>query len=167
MRQERISRVVLAAIVIGLQALAAVYFLVDAVRESRAETGSGLLSLSAFDLLVGFALLGGIAFGGLAIRKLLTEARRRDLALAAASGALEQLINDSFAEWGLTRAEAEVALFALKGCPIAEIATSRGAASGTVRSQLSQVYAKAGVTGQPMLMSLFLDELLNDVPLGR
>jgi hypothetical protein len=30
-----------------------------------------------------------------------------------------------------------------------------------VRSQLSQIYAKAGVTGQPMLMSLFLDDLLD------
>ena len=34
-------------------------------------------------------------------------------------------------------------------------------APGTVRSQLSQVYAKAEVNGQPMLMSLFLDELID------
>ena len=52
------------------------------------------------------------------------------------------------------------ALFALKGCDVAEIAQLRGAAQGTVRAQLSQVYAKAGVTSQAGLVSLFLEDLL-------
>ena len=65
-----------------------------------------------------------------------------------------------FGEWGLTAAEGDVALFALKGCDAAEIARLRGAAQGTVRAQLSQVYAKAGVSSQAGLVSLFLDDLL-------
>ena len=69
---------------------------------------------------------------------------------------------DRFADWGLSSAEADVALFALKGCSIAQIAALRDAAQGTVRAQLSQVYAKAGVSSQPMLMSLFLDDLMSD-----
>lgn len=60
----------------------------------------------------------------------------------------------------LTAAECDVALFALKGCDAAEIARLRGAAQGTVRAQLSQVYAKAGVTSQAGLVSLFLEDLL-------
>lgn len=143
-----------AGLVVGLQALAAIYFLADAVWES----GSGL----AFaDLFVGMALLAGTLFAGQMVRRLLAEAERRDAALALARGALADLIQQRFAEWGLSPSEAEVALFALKGCTIADIARVRGSASGTVRSQLSQVYAKAGVSGQPMLMSLFLDELVD------
>jgi len=58
-------------------------------------------------------------------------------------------------------------MFALKGCTVAEIADMRAAAQGTVRAQLSQVYAKAGVSSQPMLMSLFLEDLMTDEGLSQ
>lgn len=141
-------------IVVGLQATAALYFLADAVQES-----GGRLALA--DFVVGIALLAGTLFGGMMVRRLLAEAQRREAVLALARGALGDLIQQRFAAWRLSQAEAEVALFALKGCTIADIARIRGSASGTVRSQLSQVYTKAEVTGQPMLMSLFLDELVD------
>ena len=149
--------------VIALQAIAAIYFLADAIGESPAQSDG--FTLSALDLLVALALLCGIAYGGLTLRRLSQEAQRHQRAIAIAQGALASLIEERFSEWALSPAEAEVALFALKGCSIAEIAAARGAAGGTVRSQLSQVYAKAGVTGQPMLMSLFLDDLLTGEPL--
>ncbi|MXO60437.1 helix-turn-helix transcriptional regulator [Altererythrobacter salegens] len=151
-------RLAIAASVAGLQALAAIYFLVDAVGESH--DGSNPLGL--LDGLVALALLAGIGFGALAVRRLLADARRHERALDAARGALGELIRERFGEWRLSPSEADVALFALKGCTVAEIAEMRGAASGTVRSQLSQVYAKAGVAGQPMLMSLFLEDLLGE-----
>lgn len=148
-----------AVIVVSLQAIAALYFIVDAARES-----GGALAL--VDFVIGFALLAGTAFGGVMLRRMLVEAQRREEALAIARGALSELIEARFAEWGLSRSESEVALFALKGCTVAEIATLRGSAAGTVRSQLSQVYSKAEVSGQPMLMSVFLDELVGAVDLG-
>ena len=77
-----------------------------------------------------------------------------------AKGALGELVQMRFREWSLSSAEQEVALFALKGCSVTEIARMRGAANGTVRSQLSQIYTKAGVTSQAMLVSLFFDDLL-------
>ncbi len=144
----------MAVLVVGLQAIAAVYFLADGVQES----GTGL---ALADMIVGLALLAGILFGGLMIRRLLAEAERGEAARALARGALGALIEQRFTEWGLSRSEAEVALFALKGCTIAEIAGMRGSASGTVRSQLSQVYAKSGVSGQAMLMALFLEDLVD------
>jgi DNA-binding CsgD family transcriptional regulator len=148
------NNAVVAVLVVGLQAIAAVYFLADAVQESGGR-------LALVDFIVGGALLAGTLFGGAMVRRLLAEAERREAALALARGAIGDLIRQRFAAWGLSPSEAEVALFALKGCTIADIARMRGSASGTVRSQLSQVYAKAGVTGQPMLMSLFLDELVD------
>ena len=71
------------------------------------------------------------------------------------------MIARRFKEWHLSPAESDVALLALKGVTVLEIARLRGAAPGTVRSQLSQVYAKAEVGGQPMLMSLFLEDLID------
>jgi len=65
-----------------------------------------------------------------------------------------------FQGWGLSASEAKVALFAPKGFQVAEIARLRGLASGTIRSQLSQVYTKAGVNSQLMLLALFFDDLL-------
>ena len=105
-------------------------------------------------------LVMGVFLGAWHMRLLLAEAQRREQALAVAQGALAQHIEARFADWGLTAAESDVALFALKGCDAAEIARLRGAAQGTVRAQLSQVYAKAGVTSQAGLVSLFLDDLL-------
>jgi DNA-binding CsgD family transcriptional regulator len=149
------SRIGMAAVVVCLQVGAAVYFIADAWVE-RAEGG-----LAAVDFMVALALLGGAALGVVALRRFRAEARRKDEALAIARGALGALVTQRFAGWNLSKSEAEVALFALKGCTVAEIAQMRGSATGTVRSQLSQVYAKAGVTGQPMLMSLFLDDLID------
>lgn len=151
--------------VIALQAVAAVYFIIDGIGEGMLSGdgagGSSISPMLALDMLVGIALLAGIAYAALTFRRLGQEARRRDQALLAARGALGELIFSRFAEWNLSVGEAEVALFALKGFSTAEIAELRGSANGTVRSQLSQIYTKAGVSGQPMLMSLFLDELLD------
>jgi DNA-binding CsgD family transcriptional regulator len=107
-------------------------------------------------------LLAGIILGAAYIMRLLREARIREISVAVAQGALSQILSQRFVDWGLSAAEADVALFALKGCTVAEIADMRSAAQGTVRAQLSQVYAKAGVSSQPMLMSLFLEDLLTD-----
>ncbi|MCT2557926.1 helix-turn-helix transcriptional regulator [Tsuneonella sp. YG55] len=143
--------------VLALQALAAAYFIYDGAAEGYAPV----------DIIVGLALLAGIAWAAMTLRTLHAEAHRRDRALAAARGALSAIMRDRFAEWNLSAAETEVALFALKGCPIAEIARLRGAAQGTVRSQLSQVYAKAGVGGQSGLMALFLDDLIEPIAAER
>ncbi len=141
--------------VLVLQALAAAYFLYDGAVEGYAPV----------DIVVGLALLAGVAYSAVTLRALFLEAHHRERALAIARGALTAIMHERFGEWRLSDAEAEVALFALKGCPIAQIADLRGAAQGTVRSQLSQVYAKAGVGGQSGLMALFLDDLI-DAPGG-
>ena len=84
--------------------------------------------------------------------------------MAIASGALADLIEDRFDRWMLTAAEADVALFTLKGFGVAEIAELRNSAAGTVRAQLTRVYAKAGVDSRGALVSLFFDELLDRAP---
>lgn len=155
--QRRDRQAMLVAAVVAVQAVAAVFFVADALGDFAAD---GLTAHILIEALIAFALLAGVLVGAAHVRRLLAEARRREQALAVAKGALAEHISARFADWGLTAAESDVALFALKGCDAAEIAALRGAAQGTVRAQLSQVYAKAGVTSQAGLVSLFLEDLL-------
>jgi len=154
---NRDRQTLLVAVVVVVQAIAAVFFVADALGD---VAESGITVHIVIEGLIAVALLTGVFLGAWHMRLLLAEAQRREEALAVAQGALAQHIGARFADWGLTAAESDVALFALKGCDAAEIARLRGAAQGTVRAQLSQVYAKAGVTSQAGLVSLFLEDLL-------
>ncbi len=145
------------AVVVILQLAATLFFLVDFTGDVRAAgMGSHLLAEGGAAL----ALLAGVLFGAAQARWLVLRARQDEAAVAAAKGALADLARLRFSDWKLTADEADVALFALKGCDVAEIAALRGAAAGTVRAQLARVYAKAGVRSQSALMALFIEELV-------
>jgi DNA-binding CsgD family transcriptional regulator len=73
-----------------------------------------------------------------------------------------ELLEERFDEWSLTPAEREVALFAIKGLSLSEIAGVRETSEGTVKAQTNAIYRKAGVTGRPQLLSLFIDDLMGD-----
>jgi DNA-binding CsgD family transcriptional regulator len=104
-----------------------------------------------FDLLDGWQL-----------RLTLERLRNQERALGAARGDLARIIDAQFAEWGLTPAESDVGLLALKGLDLSEIAHLRGAAQGTVRAQLTRIYAKAGVSGRHQFAAWFVEDLLQD-----
>lgn len=59
---------------------------------------------------------------------MIAEARQRDQVMMLARGAMAGLVKERFAAWRLTSAESEVALFALKGFDIGEIAMPHCAA---------------------------------------
>jgi DNA-binding CsgD family transcriptional regulator len=96
---------------------------------------------------------------------MLTRSIRRHQAAEAklrlASGAFMEVLEDRFTEWGLTPAERDVALFAIKGLSTAEIAALRSTSEGTVKAQTNAIYRKAGVSGRPQLLSLFIEELID------
>jgi len=71
-------------------------------------------------------------------------------------------LQERFAEWELTPAEKDVALFSIKGLSTADIAGLRSTSEGTVKAQTNAIYRKAGVSGRPQLLSLFIDELMGD-----
>ena len=165
MRQTRRNgrtqrRAALAASFVALQGIAALYFLGDGIDDIAAQMRSAIGVEPIMECIIAVALLAGTILGARYTQRLLADARRSEQALGMARGAMAQLIDLRFAEWNLTRSEAEVALFAIKGSTIPDIARLRGSAEGTVRSQLSQVYAKAGVANQTMLLALFLDDLI-------
>lgn len=72
------------------------------------------------------------------------------------------LLEERFAEWGLTPAEKDVALFAIKGLATPEIAALRSTSEGTVKAQTNAIYRKAGVTGRSQLLSLFIEDLMRE-----
>ncbi|MEO1969184.1 MAG: hypothetical protein ABGW87_10785 [Sphingomonadaceae bacterium] len=148
------------AFIVTLQAVAACFFLIDGISDLLDATTQMTALEATIEALVAFALLAGIALGLLALRAAAREARTRDQALAIARGALAEAIERQFNQWRLTPAEADVALFALKGCKVDEIARLRSSAKGTVRAQLSQIYAKAAVTSQAELMASLFEDLL-------
>lgn len=63
---------------------------------------------------------------------------------------------------GLTGAERDVAMFAIKGMNVQEIANLRATSEGTVKAQTAAIYRKAGVTGRPQLLSLFIDDMMGN-----
>lgn len=153
-------RVTGATVIVAVQVMATVYFVLDGVGDVIAPLKGGLTAEVVMECFVALALAAGVAFGFRHVKELRANLRRQTEALSVARGALAEHLLLRFQEWRLSPAEAEITLFALKGFQIAEIAKLRGSALGTVRSQLSQVYAKAGVSSQSMLLSLFFDELL-------
>ena len=108
------------------------------------------------------ALIFGTALTVIEIRKVLTRQRRVEAQLRIASGAFFELLEEHFDIWALTPSERDVALLAIKGLSIAEIAGVRQTKDGTIKAQCNAIYSKAGVSGRQQLLSLFIEELMND-----
>lgn len=147
------------AVFLIVQTLATVFFVGDAL----ADYLDGQISPHlVFEMLVALALALGMAFGVMVLRQTLEDMRAQDVALATARGALADVIAAQFTEWGLTPAERDVGFLALKGLDVAEIAELRGRAAGTVRAQLTRIYAKAGVSGRAQFAAYFVEDLLGE-----
>lgn len=147
---------------LALQALAALFFIGDALHELATDPDT---RHPVTELPVSVALCVGIAF---TLRELLRGRRHSDeqaRALALASMAFVEVIESRFRDWRLTVAERDVAWMALKGVEVTEIARLRGAAQGTVRAQMARIYGKSGVTGRAQFASLFVDQLMGHLPL--
>ena len=107
-------------------------------------------------------LVLGLVVGGLLVIRALKDRNSAEERLRRASGAFADLLQERFAEWGLTASERDVALFAIKGMSTADIAGLRSTSEGTVKAQTNAIYRKAGVSGRSQLLSLFIDDLMRD-----
>lgn len=107
-------------------------------------------------------LLLGTVLGAVALTRSVAARRLAEERLHRASGAFHDLLEERFCEWGLTPAERDVALLAIKGLTLGEIATMRKTTDGTVKAQTNAIYRKAGVSGRPQLLSLFIEDLMAD-----
>jgi DNA-binding CsgD family transcriptional regulator len=113
------------------------------------------------EIFAAFGLVVGVVLGAVLLRIATSDRRRAELQLRRASSAFMQLLSERMSEWGLTPAERDVALFAIKGLSTAEIAALRATSEGTIKAQTNAIYRKAGVTGRAQLISLFIDDLID------
>jgi len=107
---------------------------------------------------------------GWQIKQLLREHRNARAFVQVASGELLEVIYAKFDAWELTPSEREIALLLIKGLSTQEISDVRDTRPGTVKSQSSAVYQKAGVTGRNELAAYFVEDLLagdNILPKGN
>ena len=104
----------------------------------------------------------GVAVGVFALRQAQARSARAEEALRFARSAFHDVLEEHFERWELTPAERDVALFAIKGFSTADIADLRGVSEGTIKAQTAAIYRKAGVSGRPQLLSVFIDDLIAD-----
>ncbi|ABV92776.1 transcriptional regulator [Dinoroseobacter shibae DFL 12 = DSM 16493] len=160
----RARRSVSLTVVLCVQVVCAFFFVAD-ITLSVLGIPFAPLSWQVMELIEIGAALGliiGVAVGILALREARARTAVAERALQAASGAFMDLVEERFTEWGLTPAERDVALFALKGLTLQEIAAMRATSEGTVKAQTNAIYRKSGVANRAQLVSLFVEDLMGE-----
>ncbi|MDB5660075.1 MAG: LuxR family transcriptional regulator [Cypionkella sp.] len=157
LKDSKGGRPAVLALVVLLQTSAAVFFVANVVNEGSEDGLGPQLWMQA---LVTLALIVGVVLGTLELRRALNHQQAQDATIAKASGEMHQVIQAQFEAWHLSTAERDVAYLALKGSDVAEIASARNAAPGTVRAQLSAIYSKAGISGRAQFAAHFVEDLL-------
>lgn len=140
-----------------LQSLAAIFFIGDVIADLRESPLGPHMILEA---VVALALATGVVLSVRQLRQTHERLQEQERTIEAARGEFSQVIVRQFAVWGLTPAEQDVGFLALKGLDVAQIAELRGSAQGTVRAQMTKIYAKAGVSGRAQFAAWFVEDLL-------
>jgi len=154
-------------ILILFQGVCSAVFLGDVVTDLGPQPWSAIFAaknIAEVAATLGLAL--GLVFEGFVLLRLLRRQAHLQQSLTAAGMALSDLMQQYFVTWGLTPTEMDVAAFTIKGCSIAEIATLRGSAEGTIKTHLNAIYRKSGVTGRAQLVSVLVEDLLQTPLIG-
>lgn len=141
-----------------IQAVCAFYFMIDVAFEFP-DAGQAPMH-PVIELLVVMALFCGTWLGIAELRRLLRERAHMQRSLQLARGAFAEVVEAQFDRWQLTPAERDVALLAIKGLSVAEIAKVRQTREGTIKAQSAAVYRKAGVTSRVQLLAHFVEDLM-------
>lgn len=147
--------------IVVVQVLCAIFFLMQILSSLLGFAPIGWQLHELIELGAALGLLLGAILGWMVLRRALVRNSQVESQLRVASGAFMDVMEERFAEWGLTPAERDVALFAIKGLSLQEIANLRNVSEGTIKAQTNAIYRKSGVSGRTQLLSLFIEELLS------
>jgi DNA-binding CsgD family transcriptional regulator len=153
---------VLLIALIMLQTFCVAFFVTDLLYDDLPQLGSSRGSdvHIVLEVLANIALLSAVVVEIRYLRQVLARQAHTERALSIASGALHDVMEDYFRQWGLTPSEADIAAFTIKGYSIAEIARLRGTAEGTVKTHLNAIYRKSGLAGRGQLVSILIEDLV-------
>ncbi len=117
-------------------------------------TVSGLFTLF-------FALTAGVAyFCFTQLDAYLKRVRKERLAPGISEPVAKETVIARFAPvWGLSQAEADVAIFVAKGFSNSEVADMRNCTVATIKSQLGSIYQKSGLESRYQLIAFVTDEV--------
>lgn len=147
--------------IIIIQVLCAVFFLAQILSSLLGFAPIGWQLYELIELGAALGLLLGAVLGWMVLRRTMARNMLVENQLRVASGAFLDVMEERFSEWGLTPAERDVALFAIKGLSLQEMASLRDVSEGTIKAQTNAIYRKSGVSGRTQLLSLFIEELLS------
>lgn len=157
------SRTIVLWSLFALQSICCVYFLMDVAWDLLWPTSFNHWAESdVIEAMVTFALVIGLAFTANELRLILARQDHLEDQMKIASGAFSEVLETRFHAGSLTAAEREVAVLAIKGFSISEIADLRETKQGTVKAQCTSVYRKSEITGRLQLLSVFLDDLISE-----
>lgn len=138
------------------------FFLTDVYADFfRIDIDTTWFDHNEIELIAVLALSFSLVVIGLQIRRLLHRHRQAEDTVETASGELFSVIQKNFVNWQLSPSEKEVAFLLIKGMSTQEIADLRDTKLGTVKSQTSSIYQKAGVKGRNELVAFFVEDLLS------
>jgi DNA-binding CsgD family transcriptional regulator len=142
-------------------AICEAFFLIDVYADLfRIDIDTTWIEHDKIELFAVLTLTFSLVIIGMQIFRLLRKHRQIEDTVEVASGELLSVIQRHFEQWKLSPSEAEVALLLIKGMSTQEIANIRETKAGTVKSQTSSVYQKAGVKGRNELVAYFVEDLL-------
>lgn len=144
-------------LVSGVAALKTALVVGFAIKDGSADIATIIGLFTLF-----FALTSGVAYICFKqVTKYQANLRpKKSTSADAAPAAKESVIARYAPEWGLSQAEADVAIFVAKGFSNSEVAEMRGCAIATVKSQLSSIYQKSGMGSRYQLIAFVTDEIL-------
>lgn len=157
------SRIFVLWSLLAVQGLCCAYFLADVLGDFVfPSVFVGLGDSDFIEALVTIALFLGFAFTVHELRQVLSRQTHLEDQIRVASGAFTEVLEARFHAWSLTAAEREVAILAIKGFSISEMAKLRDTKQGTIKAQCASLYRKADVGSRLQLLSVFLDDLMEE-----
>ncbi|MBV0913631.1 helix-turn-helix transcriptional regulator [Rhodobacteraceae bacterium ASV31] len=85
--------------------------------------------------------------------------------LSVASGQIQDRIDDQFEIWALSVSEKSVALLIIKGFSNKEISEIRGTSPATIKSQISSIFRKSGLSTRQQIVTFFVEEIVAQLDL--
>lgn len=150
-------------ILVLVQSICAVFLLVDGIADYMGVNQIiGIKDTDKFEYVIVIVLIISIICITAILNKLYMRNISVESKLKAASGEFSAMLDEHFMQWNLTHSEKDVALLAIKGLDIEEIAIARETKAGTIKAQLNAIYKKAQVSGRPQLISYFIEELMSE-----